>query len=77
MRKATQPGIPRWGAERVNKFKKLLSAFSLSLFAACERRRIKQCLLPTGRNYVWIVTQSVQGNSQPAPEDFPIGMLGE
>uniref|UniRef100_A0A0P4WC48 Receptor ligand binding region domain-containing protein n=1 Tax=Scylla olivacea TaxID=85551 RepID=A0A0P4WC48_SCYOL len=31
----------------------------------------------TGKNYVWIVTQSVVGPSEFAPSDFPVGMLGE
>ncbi|XP_043198782.1 glutamate receptor ionotropic, NMDA 2B-like, partial [Amphibalanus amphitrite] len=30
----------------------------------------------TGKNYVWIVTQSVQGSTAVAPDSFPIGMLG-
>ncbi|XP_071522705.1 glutamate receptor ionotropic, NMDA 2B-like [Panulirus ornatus] len=30
----------------------------------------------TGKNYVWIVTQSVVGPTDFAPNDFPIGMLG-
>ncbi len=31
----------------------------------------------TGANYVWIVTQSVIGNSLEAPLGFPVGMLGK
>ena len=31
----------------------------------------------TGKNYVWIVTQSVVGPSEVAPSDFPVGMLGK
>lgn len=31
----------------------------------------------TGKNYVWIVTQSVVGSTNFAPNDFPVGMLGE
>ncbi|XP_050731798.1 glutamate receptor ionotropic, NMDA 2B-like [Eriocheir sinensis] len=30
----------------------------------------------TGKNYVWIVTQSVVGPSEVAPSEFPVGMLG-
>ncbi|XP_037074059.1 glutamate receptor ionotropic, NMDA 2B-like isoform X2 [Pollicipes pollicipes] len=38
--------------------------------------RLATSLGITGKNYVWIVTQSVQGSSKDAPDDFPIGMLG-
>lgn len=31
----------------------------------------------TGKNYVWIVTQSVVGPSEVAPGEFPVGMLGK
>jgi ionotropic glutamate receptor NMDA 2B len=31
----------------------------------------------TGANYVWLVTQSVIGDSLDAPYEFPVGMLGK
>lgn len=31
----------------------------------------------TGANYVWVVTQSVIGDSLDAPIEFPVGMLGK
>lgn len=31
----------------------------------------------TGANYVWVVTQSVIGDSLDAPPEFPVGMLGK
>lgn len=30
----------------------------------------------TGSNYVWLVTQSVIGDSLDSPVEFPVGMLG-
>ena len=30
----------------------------------------------TGRNYVWIATQSIIGSNPVTPDEFPIGMLG-
>ena len=31
----------------------------------------------TGKNYVWIATQAVIGSTLAAPDEFPLGMLGE
>jgi hypothetical protein len=31
----------------------------------------------TGRNYVWIATQSIIGSNPVTPDEFPIGMLGK
>nr|XP_053630447.1 glutamate receptor ionotropic, NMDA 2B-like [Cherax quadricarinatus] len=31
----------------------------------------------TGKNYVWIVTQSVVGPTDTGPNEFPVGMLGK
>ena len=31
----------------------------------------------TGKNYVWIATQAVIGPKMDAPDEFPVGMLGE